>query len=77
MPNINVRKFSRSKVADPEPENKIIEDEPETEQERYIETDHEGYASPDDDRDDTDNEFLSDLHKSNYNPIGPKQEKKI
>ena len=74
MPSINVRKFSRSKV--PEPENKIIhEEEQEMEQERYEETEHEGYTSPDDERDDTDNEFLADLHKSNYNPIDPKQEK--
>ena len=69
---INVRKFSRSKVAEPEPENKIIHEE---EPERYEETEHEGYTSPDDEREDTDDEFLADLHKSNYNPIDPKQEK--
>ena len=80
MPIISVRKFSRSKVPDPQPEpeqsNKIIrEEEPERYEEPEHETEHEGYASPDEDRDDTDNEFLADLHKSNYNPIDPKQEK--
>jgi len=75
-----VKRFSRSKVPDPQPEpeqsNKIIqEEEPERYEEPEHETEHEGYASPDEDRDDTDNEFLADLHKSNYNPIDPKQEK--
>ena len=85
----NVRKFSRSKVPEPsgaEPRIRtqsveqsikfIQEEEPERYEETEHETEHEGYASPDEEREeDTDNEFLADLHKSNYNPIDPKQEK--
>ena len=74
MPFITVRKFSRSKVADQEPaqKEKIIEEE---EHDIEPETENEEYTNQDDERDDTDNEFLADLHRSNYNPIDPKQEK--
>ena len=78
MPTIMVKRFSRSKVPDPQPQPepeqsiKFIQEE---KPERYEETEHEGYSPDEEEHEDTDNEFLADLHKSNYNPIDPKQEK--
>ena len=70
---MNVKRFSRSKVpVEPEPENKVFIQKPDDEQ---PETEVEQYAY-DGEREDTDaDDFLADLHKSNYNPIDPKQEK--
>jgi len=73
MPSVSVKRFSRSKViVEPEPENKVfIQEEPD----EQPETEVEQYAY-DGEREDTDaDDFLADLHKSNYNPIDPKQEK--